>query len=76
MVIWQMEKLDENLPIELEDILNRKVGTETELAFVRQDAVKSDSIIEDHKASMVPAGTQVIVSTLNLCVGFLKVASP
>lgn len=59
-LLHKMEKLDENLPIELEDILNRKVGTETELAFVRQDAVKSDSLIEDHKASMVPAGTQVI----------------
>ncbi|KAK1396509.1 hypothetical protein POM88_006372 [Heracleum sosnowskyi] len=42
----QMKKLEENLPTELEDILNRKFDTETELLHTRQDADKSGLLKE------------------------------
>ncbi|WOH02447.1 hypothetical protein DCAR_0521836 [Daucus carota subsp. sativus] len=48
-LLEKMKKLDENLPTELEDILNRKFDTETETLFSIQDADKSD-VLKEFKA--------------------------
>lgn len=66
MLIWQMEKLDENLPMELEDILNKNLCNESDLTAVSHDAVKSDSMVEDRRDIPIPAETQVIVITYHL----------
>lgn len=55
-----MKKLDENLPTELEDILNRKFDTETETLFSIQDADKSD-VLKEFKAPPVPAKIEVVI---------------
>ncbi|XP_074366284.1 protein THALLO isoform X2 [Apium graveolens] len=57
-LLEKMKKLDENLPAELEDILDRKFDTETEPLLARQDAEKSD-LPEECKAPLVPAEVEV-----------------
>lgn len=55
-----MKKLDENLPADLEDILDRKFDTETEPLSAGQDAEKSD-LLEECKAPLVPAEVEVVI---------------
>lgn len=57
-LLEKMKKLDENLPAELEDILDRKFDTETEPLFAKQDAEKS-VLLEEYKAPLVPAEIEV-----------------
>lgn len=57
-LLEKMKKLEENLPTELEDILNRKFDTETEPLFARQDADKSD-LLKEIKPPLVPAEIDV-----------------
>lgn len=61
-----MKKLDENLPSDLEEILDKKHG-EMEAKFPSEDSGLES--LKD-KRSVVSAEKQV-VSTSNLCVGFL-----
>lgn len=56
-LLEKMKKLEENLPTELEDIMNRKFDTEKEPLFTRQDADKSDLLKE--KAPLVPSEIEV-----------------
>lgn len=57
-LLEKMKKLEENLPTELEDILNRKFDTETEPLFARQDADKSD-LLKEINPPLVPAEIDV-----------------
>lgn len=55
-----MKKLDENLPTELEEILNRTIDNETEPLITTQDADKSD-ILKECKPPLVPAEIEVVI---------------
>lgn len=67
MHTWQMKQLDENLPSDLEEFLDKSHGAETKEMLVREAAkLASDSFAKEHELAQKQEIVMVFTA-LNLC---------